>query len=50
MLHVCLFIFFLENAEEIESIEFDFLINGQFLRVSLEKHFEQNEISTVSLK
>ncbi|WAQ99965.1 WDR12-like protein [Mya arenaria] len=35
-----------ENVDKDVDIDFDFLIDGEFLRVSLEKHLEQKEVST----
>lgn len=38
--------FFLETLESKSDFDFDFLINGEFLRVTLEKHLQQADIST----
>ena len=41
-----MFSYISETVDDESSIEFDFLINGEFLRVTLEKHLQQAEIST----
>ena len=37
------------SEEDGKTIEFDFLIDGEFLRTSLQDHMQQREISTVSI-
>ncbi|XP_060573144.1 ribosome biogenesis protein WDR12 homolog [Ruditapes philippinarum] len=38
-----------EPLETETNLEFDFLVEGEFLRISLEKHLEQKNISTESV-